>query len=361
MDSVDTFNYIAQKDNIISEMDYPFELILAIQMHFNKKVPLESIKACLKKNNNDLFLCLRDLNATITDPFPKLSKSASTSTSSSIVFNKQNDLEQSGSVVIDKKIIVARADTASLLRCDENNVDKKEKQRIEAIRKRQQSQLIRLEERKRKKVNQLLEDRRVWEREIEQYRHEDEEMIEKQRQLDPEETILEYLQSIQQWIGLERFEIVYDSNTHGKTSNNINSKICGLHNVMILIITRDGYAFGTFNSKKIPHPKNNYVYIKYDKKYFVFSLRNPSSTNPTQFKVRHKKKSLCIWPNNELQYCITTKRCFRVKQHEEEDTVHSYFLDKFSTHYVDPNKHGYYIFANSTAFDVHKIVGVRWF
>ncbi|KAL7717406.1 TLDc domain-containing protein [Entamoeba marina] len=270
--------------------------------------------------------------------------------------------ELSYSVIVDRRVTVDRADTASLLRCDENNVDKKEKQRIEAIRKRQQSQLIRLEERKRKKVNQLLEDRRVWEREIEQYRHEDEEMIEKQRQLDPEETISEYLQSIQQWIGLEHFEIVYDSNTHGKTSNNINSKICGLRNLMILIITRDGYAFGTFNSKKVPHPKDKYVYIKYDKKYFVFSLRNPSSTNPTQFKIKHKKKSLCIWPNNELQYCITTKRFFRIKRLEEdEDGADSYFIDKFSTHYVDLNKDGYYIFANSTTFNVHRMVGVRWF
>ena len=44
------------------EMDFPEELIIAIQLHFNSKIPREIIRESLHHNNNDLFLCLKDIN-----------------------------------------------------------------------------------------------------------------------------------------------------------------------------------------------------------------------------------------------------------------------------------------------------------
>ncbi|KAL7717399.1 Uncharacterized protein QTN25_005214 [Entamoeba marina] len=59
--------YDSQESSTFVDVDYPFELIIAIQMHFNEKLAVETIQECLKKNNNDLFLSLRDLNSTVTD------------------------------------------------------------------------------------------------------------------------------------------------------------------------------------------------------------------------------------------------------------------------------------------------------
>ena len=39
--------------------EFPEELICAIQLHFNKKIPIEIIKETLKEYNNDLFLSLK--------------------------------------------------------------------------------------------------------------------------------------------------------------------------------------------------------------------------------------------------------------------------------------------------------------
>lgn len=46
----------------VFEGEYPEELLIVIQMHFNKKLPRETIKECLQKNNNDLFLSLKDIH-----------------------------------------------------------------------------------------------------------------------------------------------------------------------------------------------------------------------------------------------------------------------------------------------------------
>ena len=43
-------------------MDYPEELIIAIQLHFGSKIPREIIRESLYENNNDLFLCLKDIH-----------------------------------------------------------------------------------------------------------------------------------------------------------------------------------------------------------------------------------------------------------------------------------------------------------
>ncbi|GAB1219691.1 hypothetical protein ENUP19_0041G0037 [Entamoeba nuttalli] len=61
--------YISQSGQ--TEIDYPYELLLAIQMHFNKKMPLQFIEEALSRNNNDLYLSLKDINESL-ESFPPL-------------------------------------------------------------------------------------------------------------------------------------------------------------------------------------------------------------------------------------------------------------------------------------------------
>ena len=46
-------------NTIETQNEFPEELICAIQLHFNKKIPVELIKQILQKNNNDLFVSLK--------------------------------------------------------------------------------------------------------------------------------------------------------------------------------------------------------------------------------------------------------------------------------------------------------------
>ena len=48
--------------NEIKEYEYSEELLTAIQLHFNKKIPLSLIKESLKKHQNDLFLSLKEIH-----------------------------------------------------------------------------------------------------------------------------------------------------------------------------------------------------------------------------------------------------------------------------------------------------------
>ncbi|GAB1221700.1 hypothetical protein ENUP19_0083G0075 [Entamoeba nuttalli] len=71
MTSLDnTFHqYISQ--SIQTEISYPYELLLAVQMHFNKKIPLQFIQEALSRNKNDLYLSLKDINESLKS-FPPL-------------------------------------------------------------------------------------------------------------------------------------------------------------------------------------------------------------------------------------------------------------------------------------------------
>ena len=46
-----------------ADVMFPDELLTAIQIHFNQKIPIDFIRDSLRKNKNDLFKTLSDLNS----------------------------------------------------------------------------------------------------------------------------------------------------------------------------------------------------------------------------------------------------------------------------------------------------------
>ncbi|BFU24897.1 hypothetical protein EHI8A_017240 [Entamoeba histolytica HM-1:IMSS-B] len=285
-------------------------------------------------------------------------ENSESSTTSSII----PEMETS-SQIVELALSVERADTAALLGADESSIDTLEKKRLEEIRQQQISQAKLMAERRQKKAAMGMEQRQNWEQEIERYRIENEEVEERQRRLDIEETMNEFYPKLCEWVGLSNYEVLYNSVEDGTNASDFNKKVCGEKNVMFIIITKTGYAFGCFCHKKIPYPKKSYIYSMYDKKYFTFSLRNPSCSEPIYFKQKHQGKSICIWPNDEQNFIFTTKRFIKIKNPNGPHGTRSFFHGKFSLKYKskDHQKREHTFFTQTTAFDVHRLVVLHWF
>ena len=50
-----------ESSQTINNNKYPEELIIAIQLHFNKQISIQKIEECLERNGNDLLTSLKDI------------------------------------------------------------------------------------------------------------------------------------------------------------------------------------------------------------------------------------------------------------------------------------------------------------
>ncbi|ELP90396.1 M protein, serotype 5 precursor, putative, partial [Entamoeba invadens IP1] len=168
----------------------------------------------------------------------------------------------------------------------------------------------------------------------------------------------EYRDTIRVWIRMTCYSVKYDSTIHGMSALNFNSKVCGKENIMIIVITTEGYSFGVFSKKPLPKaPKKGYKYVKDDKDFFVFSLKSPSGSEATMVKRKKKGKSVCIWANNCRAYSFTVKRFIRVTPSVEG----SHFIPNlYGKEYNDTMKRGFSFYTGSVNFSVDKIVALQW-
>ncbi|EDR24469.1 E3 ubiquitin protein ligase BRE1, putative [Entamoeba dispar SAW760] len=170
--------------------------------------------------------------------------------------------------------------------------------------------------------------------------------------------IEEYKDTFKNWTGMTHHSILYDSSKDELTAMSFNNKVEEKSNVMILVITKEGYSFGCFNKKQIPKaPKKGYKYIKNDKDFFVFSLRSKELTQPVMIQRKKKGKSLCIWNSSCRVYTFTVKRFMRITKKTEK----SHFISNlFTKEYKDTTKKGTKLFTGENEFSVDKVLAIQW-
>ncbi|KAL7711943.1 E3 ubiquitin protein ligase BRE1 [Entamoeba marina] len=163
---------------------------------------------------------------------------------------------------------------------------------------------------------------------------------------------------IRQWIGTQCYTIKYDSSRDGLTPLAFNSRVCGMPNIMILIITTEGYSFGCYNRKVIPsEPTRRYKYIKNDQRFFVFSLRNPENNPPFRVCRKSKGKSFCVWCSENRAYTFTIKRFLRIVQAPQGSHFISGLYHKC---YRDTTRNSYQRFTGNDEISIHKVVAIQW-
>ncbi|BFU25871.1 hypothetical protein EHI8A_008000 [Entamoeba histolytica HM-1:IMSS-B] len=161
------------------------------------------------------------------------------------------------------------------------------------------------------------------------------------------------------WTKLNEYELIYDSKVDGFSSVALNGCICGKENIMVIIITKHGYVFGSFNSLKLPIPKKTEEWVKNDPNFFVFTLSNPKKTSPIQFFLKDKTADgLNISPNTSKKWIIATNACFGIKQVDG-----CYISNSFVQYYNIPNGITEDIFVGShypQTYDVSKVIALQW-
>ncbi|ELP93104.1 hypothetical protein EIN_053490 [Entamoeba invadens IP1] len=285
-----------------------------------------------------------------------MDKADSTSVSSSTT--DLNNIGCSPQFTLD--YIINRIDSAQIVSYDEDFIDKTERDRLEDIKKKQ-NELTRINEARREQSGFFYSPQRGGAVPSQSRLNDFSKSEVRLRNLDVLLTLTTFYNTLSSWVGLNYYDIVYDSDEDGKMARDINSNICGLTDVMIVVISSEGYSFGCYNHKKIPKAGKSYKYIKFDKKYFAFSLRSPNSPEPKKFKPKHHGKSLCIWPNLEETYSITTKRFMKIKNPSGPVGSKSFFHTQFKKQFTDDSGKGFYYFTNESTFDIHRVVAVRWY
>ncbi|EKE42317.1 hypothetical protein ENUP19_0275G0006 [Entamoeba nuttalli] len=170
--------------------------------------------------------------------------------------------------------------------------------------------------------------------------------------------IEEYKDTFNNWIRMTHYSIVYNSSKDGLTAISFNNKVEEKNNIMILVITKEGYSFGCFNRKQIPKaPKKGYKYIKNDKDFFVFSLHSKKLKQPVMIQRKKKGKSLCIWYSSCRVYAFTVKRFMRITN----EIGKSHFISKlFTKEYKDITKKGTTLFTGENEFSIDKVLAIQW-
>ncbi|EDR28745.1 hypothetical protein EDI_341950 [Entamoeba dispar SAW760] len=161
------------------------------------------------------------------------------------------------------------------------------------------------------------------------------------------------------WTKLNDYGLIYDSEVDGLSSTALNLCICGKENIMVIIVTKHGYVFGSFNSLKLPVPKKTEEWVKNDPNFFVFTLSNPKKTNPMQFYLKDKTADgLNISPSTSKKWVIATNACFGIKQVDG-----CYISNSFVQYYNVPNGITEDIFVGShypQTSDISKVIALQW-
>ena len=168
------------------------------------------------------------------------------------------------------------------------------------------------------------------------------------------ELLEEYQHHIENWTGLYDLTPIYDTKEDDDSSSAINRSICGRKNLLIVVSTEEGYLFGTFIEKEVPHPKSTIQLVKDGPKNCVFTLKNSFGTEPTALRLKKKKgETLGIFPNSESEGMLSVKKCFSLyRKGTKESKVHPYLNRKYN----DVTQYGCCLFTGEDFINWDRIV-----
>ncbi|EKE37278.1 hypothetical protein ENUP19_0113G0019 [Entamoeba nuttalli] len=171
--------------------------------------------------------------------------------------------------------------------------------------------------------------------------------------------IKSFIPSLQQWTGMQKYDVIYNSKLDGFKKERINNHICLKKHVMVLVFTTDGNVFGCYNSKRLPAPSCE-GFVMDDPQHFIFTLKNPLSIPPTKFV----KKSI-FGPSVGINFngyksvdgedvLLTCRWFFYIR--EKDSSISS----SFSSIYNDIIGKEYFVFTGTTVVKVERVIALEW-
>ncbi|EAL46188.2 hypothetical protein EHI8A_043930 [Entamoeba histolytica HM-1:IMSS-B] len=167
--------------------------------------------------------------------------------------------------------------------------------------------------------------------------------------------IYSHLEQLNKWTKTKGADLIFDS-TCDKYETLMNT-VSGKKRLMYIVETNDNNVFGTFNGMSL----NNYGdKITNDTKHFMFSIINPSKTEPLMFSMKLKViDSLCI--DSKDGKIITSLGCCTLVADTDDDNpnVAGTIDGHFGEYYKDKKGYGAKIFdgkVNPQVFNVKKLL-----
>ena len=152
----------------------------------------------------------------------------------------------------------------------------------------------------------------------------------------------EPIQRIQEWVGKEKYTIIFDSEHHELTSRMFWSCLKGRKDILIVIETDEGYIFGSYHSII---PERQELCVENDPHHFVFTMKNPFNVPPTKFELKEGwKKSLYIYGDDQISDVFYVFGCYLICNNDES------FIKKIFN----------YNYRHKHSVDAHVFVGKLW-
>ncbi|KAL7722674.1 TLDc domain-containing protein [Entamoeba marina] len=160
---------------------------------------------------------------------------------------------------------------------------------------------------------------------------------------------------LKKWTAFEQYEVLYDSEINEYSSREINSRICGKDNVMIIVISEDEQVFGCFHQDVIPPTNGDYQKVE-STEFILFYLQH-NNTKPVVYgRSKQTLNSLNLRSNNDRTYIIDVYSAFTLNCNKKI-TFHPYLRENYSVNRKDISP--FTLAGKPKRAD--KLVCVRWY
>lgn len=106
----------------------------------------------------------------------------------------------------------------------------------------------------------------------------------------------DYTRTLTEWCNADSFKLIYRASQDGNTAARFHEKCDGHGPTLFLVKSELGYLFGGYTKIKWDSKTGNKL-LEGSHKEFIFSLRNPSKTEPLIFPVRKHSNFKCLLHN----------------------------------------------------------------
>ncbi|ELP87357.1 serine-threonine protein kinase, putative [Entamoeba invadens IP1] len=176
-----------------------------------------------------------------------------------------------------------------------------------------------------------------------------------------------YKEVLGKWVGLEKYRVIYSSNTDELCGNVVSNKIYEQSNVMVVVTTLEGHVFGAYVGNQIKKKEEVFrtdVDFKKQNAHFAFTLKNPYNTKPLVFYKRKEYVVALRLYNTKVGEVIAVPSFFIIYSNQD-----SYISTNFNVVYEDNTNIGFDLFctgkdystAHQVTFNMKELTLLEWF
>ncbi|KAL7712040.1 TLDc domain-containing protein [Entamoeba marina] len=162
---------------------------------------------------------------------------------------------------------------------------------------------------------------------------------------------------LKNWINLNDYTVLYNSDVDELSSRQINSKIKGKNNISIIVRTPEGYCFGSYHQNIIKNPPKQFLSrYRQEGGYFLFTLKNSFGVEPQQFVTIKQTDYLVLYSDENENGLIGMCSAYdlRVKGSSFSSEFPYYYNSIYPTN----------VFVGQTrplTFEIESIIILKWF